>query len=144
MKPRMFATARQMETWAHGWEIWDLIGGVRPAADRLYNVATIGVRTFGWTFTNRGEDLPGPAPRVELTSPSGRLWTWNEDNATNCVRGSAVEFCQVVTQVRNIADTALTVEGPIAQQWMAIAQCFAGPPADPPPAGTRVPPSASR
>jgi len=139
MKPRMFATARQMETWAHGWEIWDLFGGIRPASDRIYNVATIGVRTFGWTFSNRGAELPGPAPRVELMSPSGQLWTWNDDNAHDCVRGSAVEFCQVVTQVRNVADTSLTVDGPIARQWMAIAQCFAGPPADPPLPGTRVP-----
>ena len=39
---------------------------VAPATDRLRNVATIGVRTFGWTFANRKLDLPGPAPRVEL------------------------------------------------------------------------------
>lgn len=48
-----------------------------------------------------------------------------------------MEFCQVVTQVRNIADTRLSVTGDIAQRWMAIAQCFAGPPENPPEAGTR-------
>ncbi|MGA1371459.1 MAG: TIGR03084 family metal-binding protein [Pseudomonadales bacterium] len=139
MKPRMFTTARQMETWAHGWEIWDLFGGDRPASDRLYNVATIGVRTFGWTFANRGVEPPGQPPRVELIAPSGARWIWNEGQLEDSVQGSAVEFCQVVTQVRNIADTALVVNGAVAQQWMAIAQCFAGPPADPPLPGTRHP-----
>jgi hypothetical protein len=44
----------------------------------------------------------------------------------------------VVTQGRNVADTALQVRGPVAKRWMSIAQCFAGGPADPPKPGTRV------
>jgi uncharacterized protein (TIGR03084 family) len=139
MKPRMFATARQMETWAHGWELWDLTDRVRPATDRLRNVATIGVRTFGWTFANRGQEAPGAPPKVTLRAPSGAVWTWNEDNTQDHVSGDAVSFCQVVTQVRHHADTALRIEGPVAAAWMAIAQCFAGPPADPPAPGSRVP-----
>jgi len=35
-------------------------------------------------------------------------------------------------------DTALQVVGAPANRWMAIAQCFAGPPEDPPVPGTRV------
>ena len=46
MKAKMFATARQMETWAHGWEIYDLMNLARSHTDRLLNIATIGVRTF--------------------------------------------------------------------------------------------------
>ena len=70
-------------------------------------------------------------------APSGATWEWNEPGETECIRGDAVDFCYVVTQGRNIADTALEVTGPIATQWMAIAQCFAGGPADPPKPGTR-------
>lgn len=139
MKPRMFATARQMETWAHGWEIYDLLGLPRQHTDRLRNIATIGVRTFGWTFQNRGEPVPEPAPHVRLTAPSGAVWEWNADTASDRVTGDAVEFCQVVTQVRNVADTQLEVQGPVARRWMSVAQCFAGPPADPPAPGSRVP-----
>lgn len=139
MKPRMFATARQMETWAHGWELWDLTDRARPATDRLRNVATIGVRTFGWTFANRGQEAPGAAPRVDLRAPSGAQWTWNQENTADRVMGDAVEFCQVVTQVRHLEDTGLVVEGPVASAWMSIAQCFAGPPADPPTPGSRLP-----
>ncbi|XOV83064.1 MAG: TIGR03084 family metal-binding protein [bacterium] len=137
MKARMFATARQMETWAHGWEIYDLMNLERQHTDRLQNIVTIGVRTFGWSFSNRKLPVPESAPYLALTAPSGKLWTFNEADENNCIHGSAVDFCQVVTQVRNVADTQLQVRGDIASAWMAIAQCFAGPPEDPPAPGTR-------
>jgi uncharacterized protein (TIGR03084 family) len=139
MKPRMFATARQMETWAHASEIYDLFGVTREESDRIRNIATIGVRTFGWTFANRKLEPPGPAPYVRLVAPSGAVWEWNNRSADNRIEGSAVEFCQVVTQTRNVADTTLTVIGGPATRWMAIAQCFAGPPEEPPAPGARVP-----
>jgi uncharacterized protein (TIGR03084 family) len=139
MRPRMFATARQMETWAHGWEIYDLLGAPRHHHDRLKNVATIGVRTFGWTFANRRLPVPEPQPYVALTAPSGAIWAWNDPGSSERVEGDAVEFCQVVTQVRHVRDTRLRVTGSVAERWMAIAQCFAGPPVDPPEPGSRVP-----
>jgi uncharacterized protein (TIGR03084 family) len=137
MGVRMFTTARQMETWSHGQAIYDLMGKERQPTDRLRNIAEIGVRTYGWTFANRGLPTPGPAPYVRLTGPSGAVWHWNEPTADNAVEGSALDFCQVVTQVRNVADTGLAVTGAPAQRWMALAQCFAGPPENPPPPGTR-------
>ncbi len=137
MGVKMFATARQMEVWAHGQDVYDVLGAERVPTDRLENIAVIGVRTFGWTFVNRGLEPPGPPPRVTLTAPSGATWQWNEASASGAVSGTAVEFCQVVTQVRNVADTGLKIEGETARAWMAIAQCFAGPPEAPPPAGTR-------
>jgi uncharacterized protein (TIGR03084 family) len=142
MGVRMFTTARQMETWAHGRAIYDLLGVQRQPTGRLRNIAEIGVRTYGWTFANRGLPTPGPVPFVRLSGPSGAAWEWNEPAAGNAVEGSALDFCQVVTQVRNVADTALAVTGEPAQRWMALAQCFAGPPENPPPPGTRfmVPP----
>lgn len=138
MKPRMFITARQMETWAHGFEIYDYLGVDRTHSDRVRNIATLGVRTYGWTFANRKADMPGPAPYVRLTAPSGAIWEWNEPQEDNQVVGPAVDFCQVVTQVRNIADVDLRVTGGPATDWMRIAQCFAGPPEDPPAPGTRA------
>ena len=139
MKARMFATARQMETWAHGWEIYDLMAKRRECNDRIKNIATIGVRTFGWTFTNRKLPVPEPQPYIRLQAPSGAIWEWGEKDSPHRVSGDAVEFCQVVTQVRNIADTTLDVSGDNAVAWMAIAQCFAGPPEEPPAPGSRSP-----
>ena len=137
MGVRMFTTARQMETWAHGQAIYDLMGVDRAPTDRLRNIAEIGVRTYGWTFANRQRPVPGPAPYVRLTAPSGAIWEWNDRTPDNAVLGDALPFCQVVTQTRNIADTDLRVIGEPARKWMSLAQCFAGPPEMPPAPGLR-------
>ncbi len=138
MGVRMFTTARQMETWAHGQAIYDLMGVAQTPTDRLRSVAEIGVRTYGWTFANRQSAVPGSAPHVRLTAPSGAIWEWNDPTPDNAVTGEALAFCQVVTQVRNVADTDLVVTGEPARIWMSLAQCFAGPPENPPAPGTRV------
>lgn len=138
MGVRMFTTARLMETWAHGQEIYDLKRVLRAPTDRLRHVCVIGVKTFGWTFLNRGLEVPGPPPQVRLEAPSGAIWEWNPHSESGRIEGSALDFCQVVTQVRNVADTKLRVTGDVATRWMAIAQCFAGGPADPPKPGERT------
>jgi uncharacterized protein (TIGR03084 family) len=139
MGVQMFTTARYMETWAHGQEIYDLVGASRTHSDRIKNIATIGVKTFGWTFVNRKLEVPGPPPYVRLVAPSGEIWEWSEPSESEYVKGEAVDFCHVVTQGRNIADTPLEVAGPVATSWMEIAQCFAGGAVDPPAPGTRGP-----
>lgn len=138
MGVRMFTTARYMEAWAHGQEVFDLMRASRTHTDRIKNVAVIGMKTFGWTFMNRGLEVPGAPPYVRLVAPSGAIWEWNEPNESERISGDAVDFCQVVTQGRNIADTALEVVGEISTRWMSIAQCFAGGPVDPPKPGHRV------
>ena len=137
MSVRSSITARLMETWAHGQAIYDVLGQERVDADRIRNIAHLGVATYGWTFINRSEDVPDPTPYVRLTAPSGAVWEWNEVSASERVEGPATEFCQVVAQTRNIADVGLSVTGPNAHRWMAQAQCFAGPPNDPPAPGSR-------
>jgi uncharacterized protein (TIGR03084 family) len=137
MSARSSISARLMETWAHGQAAYDRLGVVRVDTDRIRNIAVLGVNTFAWTFRNRGLDLPGPAPRVTLAAPSGVAWEWNAEVESDLVAGSATEFCQVVAQTRALGDTALRVEGPSARRWMSIAQCFAGPPEDPPQPGKR-------
>jgi uncharacterized protein (TIGR03084 family) len=137
MSVRSCISARQMETWSHGQAQFDLLGIERVEHDRLRNIAIMGVNTFGWSFANRQLPIPVTKPYLQLTAPSGALWEWNSLAAADRIEGSAVEFCRVVTQTRNVADTALRVSGAIARQWMAIAQCFAGQPQDPPLPGTR-------
>jgi uncharacterized protein (TIGR03084 family) len=130
-------TARQMETWAHGQELYDLLGVVRKEYDSIRNIVFLGNSTFAWAFLNRGLQVPGSVPFLRLTAPSGSLWEFNESSTTECITGEAAEFCQVVTQVRNVRDTLLQVVGETANSWMSIAQSFAGPPEDPPPPGSR-------
>lgn len=137
MSARSCITARQMETWAHGQAVYDELGRERVDTDRLRNVVVLGVNTYGWTFQVRSQAAPEPVPHVDLEAPSGERWQYGEPQQTNCIRGSAVEFAQVVTQTRNIADTHLVVTGEPATLWMANAQCFFGGPTAPPAAGTR-------
>lgn len=128
MSTLSFATARLMETWSHGQDVADTVGADWPATDRLRHVCHIGVTTRGWSYINRGMDFPGGDVRVELTSPSGELWTWGPDDAVDRLTGSALDFCLVTTQRRQPGSTDLQTEGPLAAEWLGIAQAFAGPP----------------
>lgn len=130
-------TARLMETWSHAQAIYDVLGIERVDEDRIGNIVRLGVNTYGFTWKNRRMEPPGPIPQLRLTAPSGAVWEYGEPSGSGIIKGFAIEFCQVVTQCRNVADTSLEVTGEVAHQWMAVAQCFAGPPQDPPPAGTR-------
>ena len=130
-------SARQMETWAHGQEIFDALGIIRKESDIIKNICHLGVVTFGWTYLNRQMQVPQNTPYVRLRSPAGKYWEWCSPSSTNSVVGKAVEFAQVVTQVRNIDDTSLKMTGDVAHSWMSIAQCFAGKPETPPHKGTR-------
>ena len=130
-------TARLMETWSHGQEVYDLLGVVREDRNHIKNIVVIGNNTFGWTFMNRGEDTPDDKPFLRVYGPTGDMWEFNDHSEDSRIEGSATEFCQVVTQTRNIQDTTQNVVGKTANRWMAVAQCFAGPPRNPPPPGTR-------
>ena len=137
MSAKAKITARQMESWAHGQEIFDALGLERDEGDRIKNICDLGVRTYSFAYRNRNETPPTPKPFVQLTAPSGAVWEWNEPQSDNSVIGNAVDFARAVTQTRNVADTTLVCTGPIATGWMKIAQCFAGPPMDPPAKGVR-------
>ncbi len=137
MSARSSISARLMETWSHGQAIYDLLGVERVNSDRIKNIVIMGVNTFGWTFINRGEEVPKDAPYLRLVAPSGEVWQWNDAASENSITGLAEEFCQVVTQSSNVLDTKLSVTGDIAQKWMAVAQCFAGPANAPPAPGAR-------
>jgi uncharacterized protein (TIGR03084 family) len=126
-----------MECWAHGQAVFDLLGVERSESDRLRNIAIMGINTFAWSFVNRGLPIPELQPHVRLQTPAGGIWEWNKADSQNSIEGSAVDFCRVVTQTRNVLDTSLQVRGEVAGQWMSFAQCFAGAPHEPPSPGSR-------
>lgn len=132
MSTLSFATARLMETWSHGRDVADTVGAAWEPTDRLRHVAHIGVSTRGWSYVNRGMTPPDGPVRVELESPSGQVWTWGPEDAADRLTGVAEEFCLVVTQRRRPEETALVADGPLAAEWLSLAQAFAGPPTDTP------------
>ncbi|MCG8443597.1 MAG: TIGR03084 family metal-binding protein [Caulobacterales bacterium] len=137
MSVRSSITARLMETWAHAQAIYDVMGRERRDEDRIGNIVRLGVNTYGWTFTVRNMEVPDPMPHLRLTAPSGALWTYGEESASERIEGPATAFCQVVAQTRNIADVDLAVTGANARLWMENAQCFAGAAETPPAPGAR-------
>ncbi|MEU7585894.1 TIGR03084 family metal-binding protein [Micromonospora sp. NPDC049230] len=128
MSATSMVTARIMETWAHGADVADALGVVRPASHRLRHVAHLGVRTLGHGFAAHGRDAPTTPVRVELVGPGGDIWTWGPADAADRLSGPAVDFCLLVTQRRHRADLALVATGPVADEWLDVAQAFAGPP----------------
>ena len=122
-----------METFAHGHDIATALGIERPASAGLRHIAHLGVATREFAFANRGLPVPEQPVRVELTGPTGEAWTFGPDDATEQVRGDALDFCLLVTKRLHRADTRLTATGPGADTWLDIAQCFAGAPTDGPP-----------
>lgn len=135
MSPPSMATARFMETWAHALDVYDAaaqeIGQTRPEpTDRIRHVAHLGVRTRNFAFAQHELEPPAEEFRVELTAPSGEVWAWGPDDATQRVTGSAYDFCLLVTQRVHRDVTDLVAVGEDAEHWLTIAQAFAGPPGD--------------
>lgn len=127
MKPASFISARIMETWAHAQDVADAFDIKRPATPNLRHVAHLAVLARSFSYTINGKEVPPGSVFVELDAPDGSKWTWGEEGQDG-VRGDAFDFCLVATQRRHLDDTDLQVTGPLAAEWMSIAQTYAGPP----------------
>ncbi|PYC76730.1 TIGR03084 family protein [Streptomyces tateyamensis] len=130
MKAASMATARIMETWAHGTDVADALGVARVPTGRLRHIAHLGVRTFGFAFAAHGLAVPTDPVRVELTGPDGQVWSWGPGEAADRISGPALDFCLLVTRRRHPDDLALSATGPTATAWLPVAQAFAGPPGE--------------
>lgn len=128
MRAASMATARLMETWAHGLDIADALGVTTPPSPRLKQIAHLGVRTRDFAFTVHGLTPPTEPFRVELNAPGGDVWSWGPEDAAQRVSGSALDFCYLVTQRRPLAQLDVIADGADATKWLGIAQAFAGPP----------------
>lgn len=128
MSPTSMATARFMETWAHGLDVAEALGSVPEPTDRVRHVAYLGARTRGFAFAKRGMHVPTEDVHVHVTLPSGLAWEDGPPDAKNSIRGSAYHFALCVTQRRHRGDLDLVATGDVAEQWLDIAQAFAGPP----------------
>ncbi|MFD6528790.1 TIGR03084 family metal-binding protein [Streptomyces sp. NPDC060184] len=120
------ATARLMETWAHGQDVADALGVVRAPTGRLRHVARIGVRARDYAYFVRGATPPGEEFRVELEAPDGGLVAFGPESAAQRVTGPLLDFCLLVTRRAHRDDLALRAVGDGADGWLDIAQAFAG------------------
>lgn len=133
MSAASMATARFMETWAHGLDVAEGLAAAGLATepdphDRVRHVAHLGVRTRTFAYATHGLEAPADEPRVELALPSGGLLAYGPEDAAQRVTGTAWDFALLATQRRHRADTDLVAVGRDAEQWLGIVQAFAGPP----------------
>jgi uncharacterized protein (TIGR03084 family) len=132
MSAASMATARVMETWAHGHDVGEALGITIPRTSRARHVCHIGVRARGYAYLVHGESDPGVDIRVELTGPDGDLWTWGPADADERVTGSGHDFALLATRRRHLDDVDVAAHGEHAAHWLSIVQAFAGlPGADP-------------
>ncbi|WP_431961887.1 TIGR03084 family metal-binding protein [Actinacidiphila sp. bgisy160] len=128
MSAASMASARLMESWAHGEDVADALGVRRPPSARLRHVARIAVRARDYAYFVHGLTPPVEEFRVELTAPDGTLWVYGPQDAAQRVTGPALDLCLLATRRRHRADLAVRAEGADADRWLDIAQAFAGPP----------------
>jgi uncharacterized protein (TIGR03084 family) len=129
LRASTLATARIMETWAHGQDVADALDVRRRPTARLRHVAHLAVRTRDFAYVVNGRTPPATAFRVELSAPGGRdTWSWGPDDADQRVTGPALDFCLLAVQRRHRDDLAVTAHGRDADTWLDIIQAFAGPP----------------
>jgi uncharacterized protein (TIGR03084 family) len=128
MSASSMATARLMETWAHGLDIADALGVTRQPTVRLRHIAWLAVRTRDFAFRVHGRPVPEAEFRVELSAPDGSTWAFGPPQAQQSVTGPALDLCLLATQRRHRGDLGLKAVGPDADVWLELAQAFAGPP----------------
>ncbi|MFF3731659.1 TIGR03084 family metal-binding protein [Streptomyces sp. NPDC002476] len=127
MSVASMATARIMETWAHGQDIADALGVTRTPTARLRHVARIGVRARDYAYLVRGIEAPEEEFRVELLAPDGGVIVFGDEDAPQRVTGPLIDFCLLVTRRAHRDDLAVRAFGADADRWLDIAQAFAGP-----------------
>lgn len=123
LKPRVLATTRLAEHWAHGLDITDPLQLPFPDTDRLRHIAWLGHRTLPYAFAITGLEPHGV--RCELIGPSGDEWVLGPDEADSVIRGSAGEFCRVGAQRLRPEQTSLVCEGPYAADALRVLRNYA-------------------
>jgi uncharacterized protein (TIGR03084 family) len=123
---RAFVTARLMEHWAHGLDVRAAVGAPAEDTDRLRHIAWICVNALPYAF--RVANVTPPADRtlrVEVTGPSGDVWAFGPDDATDRVTGPAAEWCRLAVQRLTRAEApGLRADGPLADLALSHARAF--------------------
>src|SRR3954468_6287690 len=123
LKPRVLATTRLAEHWAHGLDITDALGLPFPDTDRLRHVAWLGHRTLPYAFEIAG--LPSYDVYCELTGPDGDTFHYGPPDAESVVRGAVGEFCRVGARRLAPEQTTLVAEGPHAAEALRVLRNYA-------------------
>jgi len=124
MSARSFASARLMETWAHGLDIRAAVGELPNESPRLKSVAWLIVRALPYAFRIAQREQPPGTLRVDLDF-EGERWALGAPDGDNSITGPAGEFCRVGVQRLKLADAPnLKADGPLAEAALQVARAF--------------------
>jgi uncharacterized protein (TIGR03084 family) len=112
LRPRVLATTRLAEHWAHGLDISGPLGVPFPDTSRLRHIAWLAHRTLPYAFSLAGEDAHDVF--CELSGPEGEKWTFGPLEADSRIVGAVGDFCRVATRRVVPAETRLITAGPYA------------------------------
>jgi uncharacterized protein (TIGR03084 family) len=127
MSAQSLATARLMETWAHGLDCFAALNATPRDTERLRHIAWLGLRTLPYAFAVADKQPPAPLDelRLELTSPSGGIWHLGTEQAPSIIRGPAGDWCRLAThRLRPPAQSALRCEGALAHSSVHVVRAF--------------------
>jgi uncharacterized protein (TIGR03084 family) len=126
----VLASAGIMELFGHGQDIADALGVQPVRTDGLKHLVLFAVLTWDFGYQARGLTTPDTQFRFEITGPSGAVWAFGPEDATERISGPAEDFCLLVTRRRHHADLDLVATGAEATRWLDIAQAYRGPAGD--------------
>ena len=118
---RTFAVTKLAETWAHSLDVYESMNKDYEDTVRIEHVAL-----YGWlnaehaTKLNKSkfEDL-----RIELIGPEYKAWQFGDENAENSIKGSASDWCRVVTgRTSKGFKPTLSTEGVFAPKFLKFNQ----------------------
>jgi uncharacterized protein (TIGR03084 family) len=140
MSAKSFATMRLMETWAHGLDIKvAMLGRILPIPDdelgdgeddpladtpRLRHIAWLGQKSLPFSYHMVGEKYPSQGIRVEVMGPKYQAWRFGPEDTDQVIRGMAGDWCRVVVQRQDPADTGLKAVGEHAERALEIARAY--------------------
>jgi uncharacterized protein (TIGR03084 family) len=123
LRPRVLATTRLAEHWAHGLDISGPLEVPFPDTGRLQHIAWLAHRTLPYAYALAGEDSPDVL--CELAGPEGDMWTFGPPGAESIIRGPGGEFCRVAARRLAPAETHLVATGPNAEAALRHLRTYA-------------------
>lgn len=128
MSNRSLVSARLMELWAHSVDIYDALGMEPVVKDRITSTLFLSWQGRPNMYHVNGLKFDPDVPMyLELTLPSGTLWTKGDPASSNYIKGTARDWALVSIRRRNWMDTDLEVVGDAARTYAGIVQTYAGP-----------------
>ncbi len=120
MSAKSFATARLMETWAHGMDVYYAVGEEPEETTRIRHIAWLAWKSLPHVFKEAGEEYPSEV-RAEFRGPLYSKWVFGPADAANVIRGEATEWAALAVDRVDLEDTqTLTATGDLAQRALEL------------------------